>query len=104
MRGNAVTRVGQPDEDTVALFDQGRYVSVPREVLVEQNAKVPHSGALRHCLLSEPDRDRRQRTAILSRTKNDQFSFAGIHFEAMIVKPVIERVQSLFKGRDKHRK
>ena len=69
-----MTSVGQADEDTIASFDQVRYVSVPREVPVEQYAKVPHGGALRHCLLSETDRDRCQRTAILTRTKN-KFKF-----------------------------
>ena len=52
-----VTHVGQPDENTVAFLDEGRYVSVPGEVLVENHAKVPHRRALTDRVLTEPNRD-----------------------------------------------
>ena len=65
-RGDLVAHVGQSDEDTVAFFDEGGYVGVPGEVLVEHNAKVPHRGALTHHILAEPDSDGSQVTTILT--------------------------------------
>ena len=52
-----MTYVGQSDEDTVAFFDEGRYMRVPGEVLVEHYAKVPHRGDLMDRVLAEPDGD-----------------------------------------------
>ena len=75
-----VTHVGQSDEDTVAFLDEGRYVRVPGEVLVENHAKVPHRGPLTDRVLTEPNRDRVQATAILTRAKHDEFSFVCINF------------------------
>ena len=52
-----MTHVGQPDENTVAFFDESRHVRVPGEVLVEHDAKVPHRGALTDHVLAEPNGD-----------------------------------------------
>ena len=53
-----MTHVGQSDEDTVAFFDESRYMRVPGEVPVENHAKIPHGGALMDRVLSEPNGDR----------------------------------------------
>ena len=52
-----MTHVGQSDEDTVAFFDEGRYVSVPGEVPIEHHAKVPDHGALTNRVLAKPNGD-----------------------------------------------
>ena len=75
-----MTPVGQPDEDTVAFFDEGRHVRVPGEVLVEQYAKVPYRGALTNHILAKPNRDGIQVAAILTGAENDEFSFACVDF------------------------
>ena len=46
-----MTHVGQPDEDTVAFFDESRYMRVPGEVSVENHAKIPHGRALMYRVL-----------------------------------------------------
>ena len=55
---NLMAHAGQPDEDTIAFFDEGGYVRVPGEVLVERYAMIPHRGTLTHHILVEPDGDR----------------------------------------------
>ena len=57
VRRDLVAHVGQPDEDTVAFFDEGRHVRVPGEVLVEHDAKIPHRGTLTDHVLSKPNSD-----------------------------------------------
>ena len=51
------THVGQPDENSVAFFDESRHMRVPGEVLVEHDAKVPHRGTLTDRVLAEPNGD-----------------------------------------------
>ena len=50
-----MTHVGQSDEDTVAFFDESRYMRVPGEVSVENHAKIPHGRALMDRVIAEPN-------------------------------------------------
>ena len=86
-----MTHVGQADEDTVAFFDEGRYVRVPREVLVEVDAKIPHRGALTHRVLAEPNSGRDQAATILTGTTDNEFCFPGIYFQTVGVEPGVQR-------------
>ena len=79
-RWDLMADVGQSDENTVALFDEGGYVRVPGEVLVEHYAKVPHPESLTHHVLAEPNSDGSQFETILTGATNQKFSFASIYF------------------------
>ena len=92
VRWDLVTHVRQADEDTVAFFDKGRNVRVPGEVLVEHYAKVPHGGALTHCILAEPNGNGSHATTILTGTTDNHFRFTCIYFQTVGMEPDVQGV------------
>ena len=76
--------MGQADKDTVELFDKGRYVRVPQEIAIEQDAKISHRGVLTHYIFAESNDGRSQTTAILTRTNDNELRF---FFSVFIFRP-----------------
>ena len=82
-----MTYVVQVDDDTVAFVDEGRYVRVPREVLVQEHAKIPHRGALTHYVPAEPNRSRAHASTILTGATDNELCFSHIYFQTMGMEP-----------------